>query len=246
MKRLVGTPELMDGPLDMGILAGNLRDLVRINRWLGGTRLSTHAIARLLATAPQPGAVSLLDIGTGAGDIPAALIERFKTQGIPLTVTAVDEREEMLRIAADRVGPRDGLSFQITDGGSRLPFPDDSFDITHCSLLLHHLEPDEAIDLLREAARVGRLGVIVNDLDRATRFWLGAWLLGHLVTRNRYTRHDAPLSVRRAYRPTEVERMATDAGLTRVARLGGFLGHRYALVFAPPEVATNHGSAGHG
>jgi ubiquinone/menaquinone biosynthesis C-methylase UbiE len=229
----VGILELMDGPLDMATLAGNLRDLVRINRWLGGTRLSTHAVARLLATAPPSSEVSLLDIGTGAADIPASLIERFEGEGIALTVTAADERGEMLHIAADRVGSRPGLSLLLTSGGSRLPFPDGSFDIAHCSLMLHHLEPDEATDLLREAARVSRLGVIVNDLDRATRFWLGAWLISHLTTRNRYTRHDAPLSVRRAYRPTEAEQMATSAGLTRVAHLSGFMGHRYALVFAP-------------
>ena len=165
-------------------------------------------------------------------DIPLALIEGFVGQGTELMVTATDEREEMLRIAAGRVGERRALSLLLTGGGSQLPFPDDSFDIAHCSLVLHHLEPEEGIDLLREADRVSRLGVVVNDLDRTTRFWLGAWLISHLITRNRYTRHDAPLSVRRAYRPAEVERMATAAGLTRVAHLGGFMGHRYASVFA--------------
>ena len=48
--------------------------------------------------------------------------------------------------------------------------------------------------------RVARLGIVVNDLERGRLGWLGAWLMGHLLTGNRYTRHDAPLSVRRAYR----------------------------------------------
>ena len=81
MNRLVGTPELMDGPLDMGILAGNLRDLARINRWLGGTRLSTKAVTRLLAGGTRPNHVSLLDIGTGAADIPAALSGDSRSRG---------------------------------------------------------------------------------------------------------------------------------------------------------------------
>ena len=62
--------------------------------------------------------------------------------------------------------------------------------------------------LLREMGRVARLGVVINDLDRSRIGWLGAWLIGHLLTRNRLTRHDAPLSVRRAYRPTEVVAIA--------------------------------------
>ena len=48
-------------------------------------------------------------------------------------------------------------------------------------------------------ARVARLGIVVNDLDRTRLGWLGAWLIGRLLTGNPYTRIDAPLSVRRAY-----------------------------------------------
>lgn len=234
MQRLADTPELMDGPLDAAVLAGNLRDLVRVNRWLGGTRLSARALRRLLPDGPA--ALSMLDVGTGAADIPASLIERFAADGPTLRVHAIDEREEMVAAARSRVGDRADLTLELTAGGERLPYPDDAFDVVHCSLVLHHLEPGEAVGLLRESARVGRLGVVVNDLDRAAHVWLGAWLLSHLLTGNRYTRHDAPLSVRRAHRPAEVEQMASEAGLELVARIGGFMGHRYALALALPNV----------
>ena len=78
--------------------------------------------------------------------------------------------------------------------------------------------------LFREMARVARLGVVVNDLDRRRLGWVGAWLIGHLLTRNRYTRHDAPLSVRRAYRPDEMAAMLRDAGLTPVRTIRGAFG----------------------
>ena len=64
--------------------------------------------------------------------------------------------------------------------------------------------------------RVARLGIVVNDLDRSRLAWLGAWLLGHLLTGNRYTRHDAPLSVRRAYRLDEAVALLRAAGLAPV------------------------------
>jgi 3-oxoacyl-(acyl-carrier-protein) synthase len=42
MRRLVDHPEHLDGALaDRVVLKGNLRDLARINRRFGGTRLST-------------------------------------------------------------------------------------------------------------------------------------------------------------------------------------------------------------
>ena len=234
MKRLTDTPELMDGPLDGQVLRGNLRDLMRVNRYLGGVRLSTHAVEKLVSGSVAHGSVSLLDVGTGAADIPIALIDRLAAKGTTVTVHAIDARDEMIAFAAGMAGDRAGLTLDVTTVGERLPFADRSFDIVHCSLVLHHLEAAESTRFLGEAARVSRLGVIVNDLDRASRFWLGAWLLGHLLTRNRYTRHDGPLSVRRAYRPAEVEAMAAASGLECRVRLGGLLGHRYALVFARP------------
>ena len=96
--------------------------------------------------------------------------------------------------------------------------PDDSsFDVVHSSMVLHHLEPAAAVGLLAEMRRVARRAVIVNDLDRGRHWWLLARLLVALTTRNAYTRHDAPLSVRRAYRAAEVREMAARAGLVERA-----------------------------
>ena len=87
--------------------------------------------------------------------------------------------------------------------------------------------------LLREMGRVARLGVVVNDLRRSRRGWIGAWLMGHLLTANRYTRHDAPLSVRRAYEAPEVADMLRAAGLMPVRTVRGAFGQRYAIAAMP-------------
>ncbi len=84
-------------------------------------------------------------------------------------------------------------------------------------MLLHHLDPTVAVAVLAEMARVARRGVVVNDLVRGRLAWLGAWLLTRLRTRNRYTRYDAPLSVRRAYTVAELTALLAAAGL-RVKR----------------------------
>jgi hypothetical protein len=86
--------------------------------------------------------------------------------------------------------------------------------------------------MLRELRRVARLGVVVNDLDRSMPAWIGAWLLVRVASRNRYTRHDGPLSVRRAYRAAEVTPMAAATGLGVIHRVDAPGGHRYALALA--------------
>ncbi|MFL5714107.1 MAG: hypothetical protein ACJ769_05555, partial [Chloroflexota bacterium] len=71
--------------------------------------------------------------------------------------------------------------------------------------------------------------IVVNDLDRRWLGWIGAMLMGHLLTRNRYTRNDAPLSVRRAYRADEMVAMLRAAGLAPVRIIRGSLRQRYAI-----------------
>ncbi len=247
MKRLAHAPELLDGPLDRAVLAGNLRDLERVNRLLGGVALSRQALLALITgfhadrglgrAASRAEPLRFLDVGTGAADIPEALIAWARAKGIRLNVVAIDSRDEILDAAYERIGERADLHLVIARG-ERLPFEARSFDVAHTSLVLHHLEPDDAARLIAEMARVSRTGIIVNDLDRGWPNWLGAWLLGHLFTRNAYTRHDGPLSVRRAYRPAQVAQLAARVGLIEVARLHGFAGHRYAMAFVhakPPD-----------
>jgi SAM-dependent methyltransferase len=228
MDRLSGAEELLDGQLDDRLaLVGNLRDLARINRRLGGVRLSTSAVEVL---APGTAPISLLDIGTGGADIPLALIERGRAAGRLVRVTGIDSRPEVLAAAAladPRVTGTGELALHVGDGLA-LPYPDDAFDIVHASLLVHHLEPGPARALLSEMGRVARIGVVLNDVVRGRRALLGAWLLTR-VLRNRFTRHDAPLSVRRAYTVAELTALLATAGLRVDRRIDGFAGHRVAL-----------------
>ena len=174
MKRAAHEPELLDGPLDdPATLRGNLRDLERTNRWLGGIALSSHGIDVL---AGDRGSLTILDIGTGAADIPLSLLSRTAGNGRRLRVTGIDSRPEVLAAAVMRrpqLGATDGLELHVGDGRS-LPFADRSFDIAHASLLIHHLEPAAAVDLLREMGRVARRGIVVNDLLRSRGAWVGA------------------------------------------------------------------------
>jgi len=231
---MTGVAELLDGPLDdEAALRGNLRDLTRLNRWLGGTRASRRALDRLLSGRTVPHTV--LDVGTGAADIPLALLGAASRSGGRLHVTGVDSRQEVLD-AARAVDPRidrtPDLVLALSDG-RLLPWPDRSFDVVHASLLVHHLEPPDALAFLREAARIARLGVVVNDLVRARRHLFVARLLLPLVTRNRFTRHDAPLSVRRAYTRMELRALLAGAALRPVAEVGALGGHRVAIAAVP-------------
>ncbi len=238
MDRLANTLELLDGPLDdRRAVSANLRDLRRINRVMGGVDLSWRALAALVgdgapAGRPSDGEpITLLDVGAGGVDIPVALIDRAGRSGWQLEVTAIDSRAEILSEAiatTPELVETPGLRLAVGDGRA-LADPDRSRHVVHASLVIHHLEPDDAVAFLREMARVGARGVIVNDLIRSRLNWIGAWLISHLLTRSRFTRYDAPLSVRRAYTLAELEALLVAAGLRPIARFRGRFGHRYAI-----------------
>jgi ubiquinone/menaquinone biosynthesis C-methylase UbiE len=202
----------------------SLRDLRRLNRYLGGVAASRRAVAAVLADA-GPGPVTLLDVGTGSADVPAALQRWAREHGIDLRVVAVDSKLEHLQEARES-GAR--MAFACADA-LRLPFPDEAVDLVHCALLLHHFRPPAAAALLREATRVARRAVIVNDLVRHA---VPLFVLRHLaplLVRSRITRHDGVASVLRAYTPAELAAIARAAGFHRF-RLRACFPYRQCLV----------------
>jgi len=64
----------------------------------------------------------------------------------------------------------------------------------------------------RECRRAARACVVLVDLSRSRLALAAAWLLTRLTSRNRLTRSDGVLSVRRAYTVAEAAELAQQAG----------------------------------
>jgi SAM-dependent methyltransferase len=157
-----------------------------------------------------------LDVATGSADIPAAIVEWARRQGIQVEVTAIDKNPMAVREAIVFTRSYPEISVAVADGFS-LPFEDGSFDIVMCANTLHHYGEEDAVRLLKEIQRVAAIGYIVKDLRRSWVAWSLITVLTRIFTRNRLTRHDGPLSVLRSYTVTEQDALAGRAG---------FVGHR--------------------
>ncbi len=193
-------------------LAHNLRDIRRVNRFAGGTAVVLRHLPTLLTEIPRGGTVRVLDLATGSGDIPLALVRWGRRHGYDLRVLATDLSDEVLQVARRETAGEPRIVLEACDARA-LPYGDDTFDVAICSLALHHFGRDDAVQVLREMARVAVRGIIVNDLTRSYFGYAGAWLLGVATTTNPLTRNDAPLSVLRAWTPDELRTMATEAEL---------------------------------
>lgn len=209
--------ELLDAEsLDAADLRLNLREMAMLNRLPGGVAASRRGIAMLLnGTRPA----TVLDVGTGSGDLPAALL---RDDSAGLRVVAVDVRPEVLAVASRRLQGVAGVELLEADA-VQLPLPDASVDVAHASMMLHHLDEERAVAALREMRRVARRGVVINDLRRGVLSFVVTAATVLALTRGRYTRHDGVLSARRAYTLPELDALASAAGLQRVWRSVAFL-----------------------
>jgi SAM-dependent methyltransferase len=212
MRRIV-TPELLDDDLGTPAqVAASLNDLRHINQWFGGTRTSI-ALFRGIARDVRASRLSLLEIGSGSGDVPLAVSRALARSGITLDVTLLDRKAAHL--------PPNGTSVVAADA-MRMPFLDNSFDVVGCTLFAHHFDPPMLQSLCRESLRVARRVVIINDLIRS-RMHLLLVHLGLPLFRSPITWHDAPASVRASYTLDEMQSLVSALGAKRVELSRHFL-----------------------
>lgn len=213
--RLAGAPELLDAAWhDRAELEQSLDQVAEVNRLLGGTRAVLRTLDALFdGTLDGARATRILDVGTGSADIPLAIARHAQQRGRPMEIVATDVHPQMREIARDRARDTACITIGAADALD-LAYADDSFDVVLLSLTLHHFERDDQLRALREAGRVARHAVIVNELERCRANYLGARLLAATRWRgNRLTRHDGPLSVLRAFTRAELNELANMAGL---------------------------------
>ena len=211
--------ELLDDPsADDATVLACLGDVARINRLFGGARAALVRLDGLFRTE-RPGApLTLLDVGTGVGDIPAAAARLAQRRGLDLRLLGVERHGA----AASEAQRRNGVATCVADG-FRLPLPDRSVDYVLCSQLLHHFGPEAAVRLVAELGRVARRGVVIADLRRSAVAAAGIYLASFPLRCHPTTRRDAVISVFRGFTPAELGALCAAAGVSAdVRRHAGF------------------------
>jgi 2-polyprenyl-3-methyl-5-hydroxy-6-metoxy-1,4-benzoquinol methylase len=210
-------PELIDLPPEnysQSEYAGSLADIRKVNCFLGDNRATLKFFSALVSgiTSSVERPIRVLDVATGSADIPVAIVQWTRRQGINVVVTAVDINPLAIREAAVFTQTYSEITVAVADGCS-LPFEDESFDIVLCAKTLHHSSEEDTVRLLKEIGRVSAVGYLILDLRRSWVAWLLISILARIFSRNRLTRYDGPLSVLRSYTISELGDLADQAGL---------------------------------
>ncbi len=112
-----------------------------------------RALASLMAHAAFDTANSVFEFGCGTG----RFAERLLTEALPpdARYVGVDISSTMVRIARERLRRwSDRVEVRLSDGSTKLPVPDGSFDRFVSNYVLDLLSKDDISTVLAEAARI--------------------------------------------------------------------------------------------
>jgi 2-polyprenyl-3-methyl-5-hydroxy-6-metoxy-1,4-benzoquinol methylase len=218
--------------LDQGIgrpaaIEQSLADLNRINLWLGGVRsLCRHLFPRL-GRWPSD-VLRILDLGAGGCAMAQTLARWGRAHRRPLQVVALDMRLPHLQWAHRQTAMWPEIA--LVQGDAWMPpIAEGSVDAVISSLFLHHFTPADLIQLLPRWVRLARRSVIMSDLVRHPLPYWFIKVTSPVFARSAITRHDAAISLRRAYTPNELRTIVEQAGL-HGAHLYSHFPYRMTLV----------------
>jgi len=210
MRRAAGALEHLDRAVPPAARDASLADIDRLNAWFGGYALTLRALDRLVLRAPPSRRWLVVDVGGGRGDFARRLIDHLRRRNRRARVVVVDRDPDLLAVARRAMPPDVSL---VRAEATALPFREASIDVITMSLTLHHMEPDAAAMSLGEMSTSARVSIIVNDLWRSRLSLALVWVATRVLGCHAISRHDGPLSVRRAYSPDEIRGLAEKAGI---------------------------------
>jgi 2-polyprenyl-3-methyl-5-hydroxy-6-metoxy-1,4-benzoquinol methylase len=192
-----------------------LHGLRRIN-WLSGSgRIVWDGVCSLSSHIPNR-PLRILDLACGSGDVVIDLARRASKHDLAIEVHGTDISQLALE-QASRLASNDQLDnvqfYPLDVFQDTLP---SDYDIIMCSLFLHHLDREQAIEFLRRIATATRHAILINDLCRTRLGYVMAYLGTRALTRSPVVHFDGPASVAGAWTCGETRELATEAGLQQV------------------------------
>lgn len=208
--------EIMDDLNSSGeIIEQTLRELEFINSWLGGNAVTLDAIRKVKHKLLSLDTVLIADLGCGGGDM-LRLINRWaKQHSISTRLLGIDANPNIIEYAQRNV-KQIGASFQAMDIFSPA-FKELKFDVVLGTLFFHHFSSEQLIDFLSQLKRQVSTAIIINDIHRHPLAYHAIALLTRSFSKSSMVINDAPLSVLRAFKKSELEAIVKEAGFTHYA-----------------------------
>jgi ubiquinone/menaquinone biosynthesis C-methylase UbiE len=191
-----------------------LREIRFINRWIGDRWALQKSLLKRLEVLDLK-EFSVLDVGAGSGEILTEIARFARRRKSESFLVGLDLNEMAVESISDAGKDFDEIN-AVRGDALNLPFADGAFDFAICSLFTHHFTDDGVVEILREMGRVSRRDIYVIDLHREPGAYRMYKLFCSVFRISKLVREDGLLSIKKAFQPEELLRIAKQAGLTNV------------------------------
>ena len=205
-------PEILDNfDLNGHDLSENLRELEKVNQYLGGYRAVYEGVEKIIKRKALKGTLNVVDLGTGGGDNLKALAAWSRKKGINLSAVGVDASEPAVDYA--RRNTADYPEVDIERGNIfDLDLSGYEADIFMFNLVLHHFSDKEIAELLTRCVDAGG-ALLINDLHRSYMAYQLFRLASRAMRFSHIGRHDGKLSIQKSFTKHEWQKLLANAGI---------------------------------
>lgn len=186
----------------------NMQELETINNLLGGHRITTKGIKYIMAGSSRP-VLTVCEIGCGGGDNLHAIKKHLQGSNVIPQFIGIDINSHCIEYAKSR--NLENSTWMVSD------YRDVTFDtkpdIIFSSLFCHHFDDEELIFMFNWMKENSNDGFFINDLQRHPLAYHSIRLLTRLFSKSYLVKNDAPLSVRRGFKRSELKLLLARAGI---------------------------------
>jgi len=203
--------EIMDDLESSGeIIDVTLKELESINLLLGGNYVTIDGISKLLS-GTELERVVIADLGCGSGDILKLIRKHLQKKNIEAELIGIDANPNIVSYAAAHTAPGLNIHYEAVNIFSE-EFKQREFDIIVGTLFFHHFTTEQLISFFSQLRNQVRIGIIINDIHRHWFAFHSIKWLTRIFSKSPMVINDAPVSVMRAFKKTELREIVEKAG----------------------------------
>jgi hypothetical protein len=218
LSRRNNLPQLMDSAdTDFETFRACLVDLSKVNYLTLAYRPTLRFFEHLARSGrlPRDRTVTVIDAGSGFGDMVRKIDRWAVRRGFKLDLTGVDQNPFSARAAEEVTAP--GRPIRFVTANIFAHQPPSQVDIVINSLMTHQMDDASLVRFLSWMEANAAIGWFVNDLRRNAIPYHLFHVTARALQLHEFVQHDGPVSIACAFEVGDWRRLLDSAGIPRTA-----------------------------
>lgn len=190
-------------------LKRTLQDLDKINKWLGGNKITLEGLETILKSTCYAQPVTIMDVGCGNGSMLAEIADYGRRRGIKMKLYGIDANPNTIQLAKENTQSYPEISYELLDIFSE-EFSSGKVDIILCTLTLHHFSDFEIQKVLHNFVKSAQMGIVINDLHRTRIAYYLFMAFCAVFIDNEIAKKDGLTSILRSFKKEELKAFGKD------------------------------------